>query len=362
MSLSKFAALTATALGGIIGVVGILYAINPAYVGGEFHIPSKEVSPPVVKAYTLDWSEALAEAPWEPRDSGEAFVFQDKIWIMGGLNGNASVRQDSVVEYWLAPHFNDLWNSVDGVHWTKVASSNAWTPRRSLSVVFFNGMLWMMGGWSPETGYTNDIWNSTDGVNWTKVVTNAPWPAREGQLVEVFQNKLWLMGGVNYDERQTKNDVWYSENGITWTRVETIPWVSRWDHATAVFDGKMYLVGGMNLNQEVFDDVWVTEDGITWTLITDNPPWEARQGHALESYQGKLWLIGRLNDAESGGVNDVWYSNDGIAWYKTLHNPRWAGREDFFSAVFNDTLLVFGGMDASWTWRNDVWISDITIE
>ncbi len=304
----------------------------------------------------LSWTEITPSAPWEKRDSGEVFVFKNKMWLMGGISAE-NPKDNHAVKYWEATHFNDIWNTEDGLNWTKVASSSAWAPRRSMSVVFFKDKLWMMGGWSPVTGYTNDIWTSTDGINWTKIVANAPWPAREGQLVEVFKNKMWLIGGVNYGERQTKNDVWYSSNGIEWTRVKNIPWKPRWDHATQVFKGKLFLAGGMNLAGETFDDIWVTDDGLKWTLITDSPPWPSRQGHALLSYKNKLWIIGRLNDLENGGVNDVWYSNDGTNWTKTENNPQWAGREDFFSTVFKDRMWVFGGMDSSWQWRNDVWAS-----
>lgn len=312
---------------------------------------------PSVIQKDLSWTKATSSAPWEKRDSGEVFVFQNKMWLMGGLSAD-NTKDNQAVKYWEATHFNDIWNTEDGANWQKVASTSEWAPRRSMSVVLFNNKLWMLGGWSPISGYTNDIWTSDNGINWTQAVTNAPWPAREGQLLEVFQNKLWLIGGVNYDERQTKNDIWYSENGIDWTKVENVPWKPRWDHATEVFAGRLFLTGGMNLAGETFGDIWMSEDGIVWTLITDNPPWESRQGHALVSYEKKLWLIGRFNDIENGGVNDVWYSDDGVVWQKTINDPQWAGREDFFSTVFNDKIWVFGGMDANWQWRNDVWASN----
>lgn len=314
---------------------------------------------PVVVRKDLRWVSEVESAPWEARDSGEVFVFQDKMWIIGGLNGN-SVVQGGSIDYWTAPHFNDIWNSYDGVHWNQVATKSEWEPRRSMSVVYFNDLLWMFGGWSPVTGYMNDIWSSADGIQWTKVADNANWSPREGQLVEVFNNKIWLIGGVNYDDRETKNDVWYSEDGITWVEVEGIPWEPRWDHATAVFDGKLFLTGGMDLEGSIFRDVWVTTDGLVWQLVTDNPSWEARQGHSMESYDGKLWLIGRFNDESAGGPNNVWYSEDGVLWKKNPTNPQWRGREDFFSTIFKGKVWVFGGMDADWKWRNDVWSATLT--
>ena len=316
----------------------------------------------IVKRQDMRWTEVTTSAPWEVRDSGEVFLFQDKIWIMGGINGNETVREDNAINYWEAPHFNDIWNSEDGMQWNQVTESAEWSPRRSMSVVFFKDKLWMFGGWGPTTGYTNDIWSSVDGTHWTQEIKNAEWSVREGQLVEIFQDKIWLIGGVNYDNRETKNDVWYSEDGTTWTEVEDIPWKSRWDHATVVFKGKLFLTGGMNLVGEVFNDVWVTEDGLSWKLLTNKPAWERRQGHAMESYKGKLWLIGRFNDIENGGPNNVWYSEDGIVWKKTVSDPQWKGREDFSSAVFKDKIWIFGGMDADWRWRNDVWQAELVTQ
>lgn len=233
------------------------------------------------KPENLIWFEVSSSTLWEPRDSGEVFIFKNKMWLMGGLNGNNSINNDHLIEYWKAPHFND-------------------------------------------------IWNSEDGIRWVKIVEHATFSPVEGQELIVFQNKLWKIGSINYDARQVKNDVWYSENGIDWFKVKNIPWKPRWDHAVAVFNEKIFLTGGMNLNEEIFNDIWSFSDGINWSLVTNNAPWMPRQGHALKVYKGKLWLIGRLNDSENGGLNDVWFSEDGIIWKKTINNPQWTGREDFF--------------------------------
>lgn len=308
----------------------------------------------------LIWSQIAAVAPWQPRDSGEAFVFQNKIWLIGGLNGNGVVvkKENSyAIDYWKAPHFADIWNTENGLDWNLVTSSAPWGPRRSMSVAFFANKLWLMGGWSPIFGYTNDIWNSVDGIHWEKVVANADFPPAEGQSLVVFKNKIWKIGGVNYDEHKAKNDVWYSEDGFRWFKVENIPWEPRWDHSVEIFNGKLFLVGGMDLEGKIFNDVWVSDDGINWLIVTKNAPWAPRQGHVLKTYKGKLWLIGRLNDSKSGGQNDVWYSDDGINWQKTAIDPFWSGREDFFSVVFKNKIWVFGGMDRNWQWKNDIWAS-----
>jgi hypothetical protein len=307
---------------------------------------------------SLDWGLATSSAAWEPRDSHVVFVFKEKMWLMGGLNGNEFVK-NGVVEYWKVPHFNDIWVSENGFDWELVAEKSNWSLRRSMSVVLFKDRLWMFGGWSPISGYRSDVWVSDDGEHWEKIVNQAAWDPREGQITLVFKDKIWMFGGVNYDKREVKNDIWYSEDGINWVEAaSSSPWSPRWDHAMTIFQNKLWLTGGMNQEETIYRDVWSSQNGENWLLVTNNPPWQGRQGHALLSFKEKLWLIGRFNDDnENKGENDIWVSDDGYVWQKTTENPPWAGREDFSAVIFKDKIFIIGGMDANYRWKNDVWYS-----
>lgn len=343
----------------LLSVVGVLAIVNLDAASGVLRLTYDEQSPPAFHHEYLTWVSATSTAEWGPRDSAASFVFNDKMWTMGGLNGNPVTNSQHAVQYWDAMHYNDIWSSVDGRQWIQEVEHADWSPRRSMSVVQFNDALWMIGGWSPIDGYTHEVWKSTDGVVWEKVLTSVPWSPREGQSVEVFQGKLWMYGGVNYDERKVFNDVWYSEDGLNWVlATATASWSGRWDHATAQFQGMLFLIGGMNLSKQSFKDVWVSENGMDWELIEDSPPWQDRQGHSLLVVHDALWLVSRLNDAESGGVNDTWFSLDGVAWSKVTNDPPWLGREDHAGLVFRDRMFIFGGMDENWVWRNDVWHSN----
>lgn len=304
----------------------------------------------------IDWQEVSLPAVWSPRDSHTLVEYDNKLWLMGGLNGNSFVIDEGIVEYWKAPHFNDVWSSDDGVNWDLITEDAPWGKRRSTTAIAFLDRIWLMGGWGPKIGLRNDIWYSQDGLNWTQAAAHAAWPAREGHQLVVFKNKLWLMGGVNYDKQEVKNDVWYSDDGVNWSQaVKVAPWSGRWDHAVTVFQDKLWLIGGMDLNDGVFSDVWTSEDGINWNLVTDKPLWQSRQGHEILAFQDKLWLVGRFNDKENGGENDIWFSKDGLQWKRTNSNPAWLGREDSAATVFNGQIWLLGGMDKNWTWRNDIW-------
>ncbi|MCR4328328.1 MAG: hypothetical protein NUV53_02305 [Patescibacteria group bacterium] len=310
---------------------------------------------------SLRWEQVPSSTiSWEARDSHALTVFNDALWIMGGLNGNGLVTHDEHgknVAYWDTPHFNDVWTSADGYEWKLITDNAPWGNRRSLQAVEFKGRLWLMGGWGPEVGHRSDVWVSDDGAQWERATAKAEWPAREGHSLLVWNDRIWLIGGVRYDTRETFNDAWYSDDGVHWTEaVRNASWISRWDHSVAVFNNKLYLTAGMDLNGATFDDVWVSDDGETWTLVTDTPPWRERQGHVLVSYHDALWTLGRFNDSDSGsGPNDVWFTKDGVNWEKTDSDPLWLGREDHGAVVWRDKMWVVGGMDSNWQWNNDVW-------
>src|SRR3989344_4892839 len=177
---------------------------RPISIANEIPEPPRISEP---NLYSLSWMEVTSSAPWITRDAPGAIVFHDKMFLMGGINGNP-VADNTYVEYWRAPHFNDIWSTEDGLNWTREAATSTWAPRRSLSLAEFNGKLWMLGGWGPATGYNTSVFASEDGVHWSVATTSPRWSDREGQVVRVFQNKLWLFGGVNFDEHKTFNDIW----------------------------------------------------------------------------------------------------------------------------------------------------------
>jgi hypothetical protein len=307
----------------------------------------------------VTWQQATTTIDWQARDSHTVFEFQNKLWLLGGINGNTNTN-GSAVEYWDMPHFNDIWSSADGLVWKRESAAAAWPPRRSASVGQVGDSLYLMGGWSPVSGYMNDIWKSADGITWQDTGAEAAWPRREGQILVPFQNTLFIFGGVNYDTRTVFNDVWYSTDGTNWEEATTtIPWSGRWDHAVVEFNNELYLIGGMNLEGDEFNDVWKSADGLNWELVTHTPPWEARQGFAALTYNNALWLVGRLNDSEHSGANDIWFTTNGTDWIKTTENPAWLGREDHAGIVFQNKMFVMGGMDKNWRWQNDVWFSEL---
>jgi hypothetical protein len=314
---------------------------------------------------TLKWELATSSAPWGARDAHVLNVFQNKLWLIGGLKGDDAVAVNGTVEYWNAPHMSDIWNSDDGINWTLVTDKAPWKNRRSASAITFKDKMWVMGGWDQYNyKYTNDIWVTEDGVNWRVATSTTPrWEGREGQIVRELNGKLYYMGGVNFTKRITYNDVWSSEDGYTWTQVTgSAPWSPRYDHEVTAFNNALYLTGGYHINShDTESEVWVSTDGLNWEKRI--PEWSSRHGHIALPYKGRLWVIGGWHEIPeervNHGVNDTWFTEDGIKWFKTQTDGPWTGREDHMGEIFRGKMWLSGGMDTDEKWSSEVYYSEV---
>jgi uncharacterized membrane protein len=307
-------------------------------------------APPV----SVTWTRATAAAGWSARCGHTSVVFDNKIWVMGGLDGN---------------YKNDVWYSSDGVNWTQATASAGWSARTYHTSVVFDGKMWVIGGWSEVSGFKNDVWYSSDGVNWTRATDNAAWSIRGYHTSIVFDGRMWVIGGYGGAPYVPtyKNDVWYSSDGVNWTRATALAgWSARRGHTSVVFDDKMWVIGGYG-NSTFKNDVWYSSDGVNWTRATDNAAWSegwrGREQHASVAFDGKMWVMGGMAEdapAHFTFKNDVWYSSDGVNWTRATDNAAWDAtynaRYGFASVVFNGKMWVIGG-NTSGAYKNDVWYS-----
>jgi len=306
----------------------------------------------------LNWEIATSSAPWPARDSHALYIFDNKIWLLGGLDATKSTR-GKITNYKKANYYNDIWFSTNGIEWVRAKEHADFPPLRSVSVISFKGDLYMLGGWSPVVGYKNGIWKSVNGLDWVKIAESPPYGDREGQKLVIFKDKLWLIGGVKYGAlftRKTFNDIWSSDDGVHWTlEASSTPWHPRWDHDAIVFKSGLWVIGGMNFGGKGYSDVWCSEDGKQWQLVTNTAPFGKRQGHGAVVFKDLMWVVGGLNAATGEGVGDAWYTSNGYDWIKTERDGLWIGREDHGVIVFKDKIWIVGGMDTSFKWHNDVW-------
>lgn len=240
---------------------------------------------------------------WGERISMAQVFFKDKLWVTGGM------------DYATNTFLNEVWSSADGKAWTRTLDHAQWSPRKGHSLVVFKDMLWLFGGEvsvdkdRAPNAYVNDIWSSVDGIHWNSVSGNAPWQMRGNPRVAVFKNALWLVGG------QGHSDIWRSEDGRNWKQMKSdVPWKGRYDYGVIVYDNLLWVFGGRAGNpRNAHHDVWFSIDGLDWRLQTEAAPWTARAGNNSVVFKDKLWLYGGKHTGHKDSFSgDIWVMERGV--------------------------------------------------
>jgi hypothetical protein len=91
------------------------------------------------------WTQVTDQAAWPPRIWNSAIVYKNRLWMMGGFRAEPTWN-----------NFNDVWFSADGAEWNQLASEEVWSPRHEFSAYVFDDKLWVVGGnaWPLQ----NDTW------------------------------------------------------------------------------------------------------------------------------------------------------------------------------------------------------------
>jgi len=150
----------------------------------------------------INWTQEKQHAAFSPRSYFSTVVFNDgggdKMWVIGGIVSPAVT--------------NDVWSSTNGSDWVRATPEAAFSPRYSPISYVYDNKIWVVGGADEDDLSLNDVWYSSNGVNWFQATTEAVVPQREYGSGVVYDNKMWLMGGFDDgDGWQDLNDVWYSQ-------------------------------------------------------------------------------------------------------------------------------------------------------
>ncbi len=323
----------------------------------------------------VSWvKKSVNNIPFTGRGRQELVSFRDKIWMFGGFD---------------SAYLSEVWSSSDGLNWQKVAADSPWGDNRvDFDVIVFDNKMWLLGGfklndnWSILT-FQNDIWSTVDGVHWTLEKNNAEWSARSSFGLTEYNNKLWLSGGCNGVNsslgcNSTTKDVWYSSNGKDWTlATDNAAFDLRGYHKMYTFNGgsgeKLWVLGGSyssDTTKILKNDLYSSTDGITWILESSDALWESgRFNFRIEKLNNTLYAL-TGGDNSGNYYNDVWSSTDGVNWSETkadVDNPplgtqpskwtHWDKRYMSSTVVFNNKIWLIGGYDKT-HYRNDVWYSE----
>jgi hypothetical protein len=307
------------------------------------------------EGFTSEWSlphsiEIIELQPlrWKRRCGHTSVVFDSRIWVIGGM------VEDSLNYF---HYVNDVWYSTDGVNWTCATNSAEWSPRAGHTSIVFDNKIWVLGG-IDEQGTKGDVWFSLNGANWTCATESAPWSPKYGHTSVVFDNKMWVLGGCEAPFHE-KNDVWFSSDGASWIcATDSAEWPSTSYHTSVVFDNKIWIIGGTRSVNGWVDFIWYSLDGVNWTCVTDPARWSRRYGHASVVFDNKIWGLGGTENMDwpINYFSDVWYSINGLSWNCATSLASWPARAFFTSVVFDNKIWVLGGKNLE-RCRNDVWFS-----
>lgn len=283
----------------------------------------------------VNWSSVSETTNLPIRGSHKSISFKNKLWIIGGNDGDTS---------------NAVISSTEGVVWNEMLEPK-FTPRVDHQLVSFNGNLFLVGG-KTDGGYKNDIWTTRDGFTWKKLKDHAGFSARYGHKIIEFKEKLFLIGGQ--DVNGSKNDIWSSIDGAEWV-LETAS--AEFDPAptneVAELNGELILVGDNNR-------VWSSSNGINWSLKTSLPPFSKRTGFKIVSFNNQVLLIGGMESVGRDLKNDIWITADGVEWQNLASSAAFSPRAWHELNVFNGKLVLAAGTDPYVT--DDIWVSSNGID
>lgn len=314
------------------------------------------------KGLNLSATALTNAAAFSPRAYHTSVVFNNKIWVIGGYDGNGVINGG--VDF-----YNEVWSSSDGVSWTLETNAPGFIPRYDHASIVFDNKIWVIGGKGFDVPgraanapfeELNDVWNSLDGVNWTQVTDDAPFDACGGHTLNELNGKIYLISG-GYNSFGTE-DVWSTSNGLTWT-LETDDLAfdtnSRHNHRVVALDNSFYLTGGATV---AYDEVWKSDDLLNWTMTTDNQDFLARRANSFLNFNDNLIYFGGLlanrSDTNTAGYfQDIWYSVDGENWLQGAEQAPYFERYQHTSVVFNGKIFIIAGKNAG-GYLNDVWSID----
>lgn len=281
--------------------------------------------------------------------------FQNRLWLFGGVSEGVHATLGKIEK--------DLWQSNDGVEWTKVADPAPFGHRNFSTPIVYKEKLYIIGGLSSKPGsgslessdYKNDVWASNNGIDWSQIQFDASFSKRAGHSSVVFKDKIWIYGGVNKDGMYY-NDLYTSEDGAHWNLVSgnLFNISARASAKFVVFKNKLYIIGGINKTGD-FKEIWESENGTDWSLVAQGNEVPVRRLFDAFVYRDKLILVDQFIE------NKIWYSDDAITWKSIEENTQFMKRQASSSALHNDKIHIIGGWEITnnggfGDLLNDVWV------
>jgi hypothetical protein len=261
----------------------------------------------------LHWASVrLKKLPAMQRWDCGAVVFDagsgPQMWIMGGSKTSGPEYLNDV---WCT-------TDNTGRHWTQVAPVNGqiWSPRTNFGCVVFQNKIWVFGGIDVNGTFLNDVWSSPDGKTWTLETNNPGWTPRANFSAATFilsspaTNQIWLCGGID-NAGAAVNEVYYTNDGVHWSEWThtSVPWQPRTNALFQQVGNQLWLSSGMTQTGTIFRDTWsIAGAQDSWAGFGQEAPWTGNTVDMIGSsvtFNGLMWVLG--GNQPTGGSPDLWY-------------------------------------------------------
>lgn len=222
-----------------------------------------------------NWAEEQAKPGVTDRVNHAVFVFQDRLYIIGGNPRNS--RNEN---------HRDAWYTEDGISWNMEPKDvDGVRGSYATKVIPFQNQLWLFNEgeiWPSSDG--SDYWSSTNGKEWNPWKMSPTLPVfdyRIGSSVIEYSGKLMVTGSG-------RPELAHSSDGQAWTRIGTSDLSIGKGSSSVVFNDTLWFIGGGG--REVSTTVYADKDLAAFhsgTSFTE----PVGAGNLSYVFAGKLWVI-----------------------------------------------------------------------
>jgi hypothetical protein len=204
-----------------------------------------------ISGNAISWTKMI-DAPWSTRYGFVVLSFDQRVWVLGGINASGT-------------RLNDVWWTRDFANWTQEPNA-PWAIRGYHAGLVYNNMMYIIGGLGAASRY-NDVWYSPDGRNWTRLEASAAFTGRDGHMVASFgdhpdrgvQSRMVLTGGQT-GAGSYSAEVWHSGAGHQWKLGDSaMPMGNLRGHTMTWFDNRLFVIGGLNGAATYRGEIWTTQ-------------------------------------------------------------------------------------------------------
>jgi hypothetical protein len=115
-------------------------------IGGYYRWEIKDYTLSSIDLERWDNRSNIYSYGFTPRSHTSLLHYKNLLLIFGGFNDTFAL--------------NDIFLTRSGIDWYKAKQINNFTPLYSTSAIYFNGKIWLIGGYGNE-GYSDEIWLGT---------------------------------------------------------------------------------------------------------------------------------------------------------------------------------------------------------